>query len=158
MAETTYDRTKTPKRFTAAVSRGLRESAVLGIGVLALVVLIALVTYHREDAGFWSTGAGAEGVSNGIGHFGAYLSDILLGLFGRPAYLFPIMLGVACFVMFRQRDEEDGRTRFNTAVRIGGFFVMLFASCGLATLHWSPGDLRESAGGVVGKFVGNGLD
>jgi DNA segregation ATPase FtsK/SpoIIIE, S-DNA-T family len=157
MADTTYDRTKSPKRFTAAVSRGLRESAVLAIGVVALVVLIALVTYHREDAGFWSTGAGAEGVANGIGHFGAYLSDILLGLFGRPAYLFPIMLGVACFVMFRQRDEEDGRTRFNTAVRIGGFFVMLFASCGLATLHWSPGQLRETAGGVVGQFVGNGL-
>ena len=76
MAETTYDRTKTPKRFTAAVSRGLRESAVLAIGVIALVVFIALVTYHREDAGFWSTGEGSEAVSNGIGHFGAYLSSL----------------------------------------------------------------------------------
>ena len=51
------------------------------------------------------------------------------------------MLGVACFVMFRQRDDEEGRTRANTAVRIGGFTLMLFASCGLATLHWSAGDL-----------------
>jgi len=66
MAETTYDRTKAPKRFTAAVSRGLRESAVLAIGVIALVMLIALLTYHREDAGFSSTGGVEQQVSNGI--------------------------------------------------------------------------------------------
>ena len=57
MAETTYDRTKPQKRFTAAVSRGLRESAVLAIGAVALVMLFALLTYHREDAAFMSTGS-----------------------------------------------------------------------------------------------------
>ncbi len=157
MAETTYDRTKAPKRFTAAVSRGLRESAVIAIAVVALVMLIALVSYDSNDPGFSSTGNGTGDVANGIGPFGAWLSDVLFFLFGRPAFLFPLMLGVACFVMHRQRDHEDGRTRVNTAVRIGGFMLMLFASCGLATLHWSPGVLRESAGGVVGQFVGQGL-
>jgi DNA segregation ATPase FtsK/SpoIIIE, S-DNA-T family len=157
MAETTYDRTKAPKRFTAAVSRGLRESAVIAIGVIALVVLIALATYHRDDPAFSSTGAGDQPVANGIGPLGALLSDILFFLFGRPAYLFPVMLGVACFVMHRQRDNEEGRTRVNTAIRIGGFTLMLFASCGLASLHWSPGMLRETAGGVVGQFIGGGL-
>jgi DNA segregation ATPase FtsK/SpoIIIE, S-DNA-T family len=155
MAETTYDRTKSPKRFTAAVSRGLRESAVITIGAIALVMLIALLTYHREDPGFSSTGDGS--VANYIGPFGAWLSDILFFLFGRPAFLFPVMLGVACFVMHQQRDHEDGRTRANTAVRIGGFTLMLLASCGLATLHWGPGTLRETAGGVVGQFVGENL-
>jgi DNA segregation ATPase FtsK/SpoIIIE, S-DNA-T family len=157
MAETTYDRTKPQKRFTAAVSRGLRESAVLAIGAVALVILFALISYHREDAAFMSTGSGDHAVGNSIGPFGAWLSDILFFLFGRPAYLFPIMLGVACFVMFRHREDEEGRTRANTAVRIGGFTLMLFASCGLATLHWSAGFLRQTAGGVVGQFVGGGL-
>src|SRR3982750_3194954 len=156
MAETTYDRTKPQKRFTAAVSRGLRESAVLAIGAIALVMLIALVSYHRDDPAFSSTG-GDHAVGNLIGPFGAWLSDILFFLFGKPAYLFPIMLGVACFVLFRHREDEEGRTRANTAVRIGGFSLMLFASCGLATLHWSPGFLRETAGGVVGQFIGTGL-
>src|SRR5690349_4984190 len=157
MAETTYDRTKPQKRFTAAVSRGLRESAVILIGVIALVILVALATYHRDDAAFSSTGGSEHGVQNSIGPFGAWLSDVLFFLFGKPAYLFPLMLGVACFVMFRQREEEEGRTRINTAVRIGGFTLMLFARCGLAALHWSPGVLRESAGGVVGQFIGGGL-
>jgi S-DNA-T family DNA segregation ATPase FtsK/SpoIIIE len=157
MAEATYDRTKAPKRFTAAVSRGLRESAVIGIAVVAVVMLIALLTYDRNDSAFSSTGGAERAIGNYIGPFGAWLSDILFFLFGRPAYLFPVMLGVACFVMHGQRDNEEGRTRVNTAVRIGGFTVMLFASCGLASLHWSPGVLRETAGGVVGQFVGSGL-
>ena len=157
MAETTYDRTKTPKRFTAAVSRGLRESAVIAIGVIALVMLISLLTYHRDDPAFSSTGDGNDSIANGIGPFGAWLSDILFFLFGKPAFLFPVMLAVACFIMHRQRDNEEGRTRVNTAVRIGGFTLMLVASCGLATLHWNAGDLRVTAGGVVGQFVGQGL-
>ena len=157
MAETTYDRTKPQKRFTTAVSRGLRESAVLAIGVIALIILVALASYHREDPAFSSTGGGDLGVQNRIGPFGAVVSDILFFLFGRPAYLFPLMLGVACFFLFRQREDEEGRTRANSAVRIGGFTLMLFASCGLATLHWDAGILRETAGGVVGQFIGGGL-
>jgi len=152
MAETTYDRTKPGKRFTAAVSRGLRESAVLAIGVIALVMLVALASYNAGDPGFSSTGSAELGVQNRIGPFGAWLASLLFFLFGKPAYLFPIMLGVACFVMFRQPPEEEGRTRFNTAVRIGGFTLMLIASCGLATLHWSAGSLPATAGGVVGHL------
>jgi S-DNA-T family DNA segregation ATPase FtsK/SpoIIIE len=157
MAETTYDRTKPQKRFTAAVSRGLRESAVLAIGVIALVMLISLLSYHGSDPGFSSTGNADHPTENLIGPFGAWLASMLFFLFGRPAYLFPIMLGVACFVMFRQSDDEDGRTRYNTAVRIGGFTLMLIASCGLATLHWAAGDLPASAGGVVGH-IGKSLE
>ena len=84
MAETTYDRTKPQKRFTAAVSRGLRESAVLAIGVIALVMLFALASYHREDAAFTTNSGGDHAVGNLIGPFGAWLSDVLFFLFGRP--------------------------------------------------------------------------
>jgi S-DNA-T family DNA segregation ATPase FtsK/SpoIIIE len=157
MAEATYDRTKPAKRFTAAVSRGLRESAVLAIGVVALVLLVALASYDAGDPGFSSTGSIDHPVQNRIGPFGAWLASLLFFLFGKPAYLFPIMLGVACFVMFRQAPDEEGRTRYNTAVRIGGFTLMLIASCGLATLHWNPGALPATAGGVVGH-VGNALE
>ena len=158
MAETTYDRTKPAKRVTASVQRGLRESAVIAIGALALLMFVALASYHRDDSAFSSTGAGDREVANLVGPFGAMISDVLFFLFGRPAYLFPIMLGVACFVMFRQREVEDGRTRMNAVLRIGGFTLLLLASCSLATLHWDAGSLRESAGGVIGKFIGRGLE
>ena len=35
--------------------------------------------------------------------------------------------------------------------------MVLVASCGLTTLHWDPGSLRQTAGGVVGSLVGQGL-
>jgi S-DNA-T family DNA segregation ATPase FtsK/SpoIIIE len=154
MPEATYDRTKPGKRVTAAVSRGLRESAVIVVGVSALIMLVALLSYDSNDPGFSSTGAGDEAIHNFVGPMGAWVASLLFFLFGRPAYLFPLMMGVACFVMFRQAPQEEGRTRFNTAVRIAGFTLLLIASCGLATLHWNPGTLPATAGGVVGH-IGN---
>ena len=90
MAETTYDRTKPQKRFTAAVSRGLRESAVLAIGVIALVMLVrAGLLSPRQIRRSPRRAVAIMRSATCIGPFGAWLSDILFFLFGRPAYLFP---------------------------------------------------------------------
>src|SRR6185503_493160 len=69
---------------------------------------------------------------------------------------FPLMLGAWSWVLLRRNQGEAG-SRMNTAVRVAGFVLVLIASCGLTTLHWSPGALRQSAGGVVGSLVGHGL-
>ena len=47
--------TRRPSRFSAAVARALRESAVIATAAAALVVLIALATYSPRDAGFFFT-------------------------------------------------------------------------------------------------------
>ncbi len=83
---------------------------------------------------------------------------MLLFLFGRPAFLLPVMMLVAAWLIFRNRMAELApATRINAAVRVGGFLLLLAASSGLTSLHWSPGVLREGAGGVLGKFTGLGL-
>ncbi len=142
-------------RLTSAVARGLRESAVIGLGVLALVLLVALATYSPDDPGFSFTGTSTV-VHNRIGPIGAYLADMLFFLFGRPAFLFPVLLVAWSWAMLRRTQGEPG-SRVNTAVRVAGFVLVLITSCGLTTLHWSPGVLRQTAGGVVGSLVGNGL-
>ncbi len=149
-----------PIRFTAAVARGLRESAVIAIAVAAIVLLIALLTYSACDPGYSIAGACA-GASNGsvhnrIGPVGAWLADVLFFLLGRPAFLLPVMLGASAWVLHR-RAEPEPASRINSVVRGGGFVLLLAASCGLATLNWSQGPLRESAGGVIGKLIGLGL-
>jgi len=144
-------------RFTSAVARGLRESALIAIGVLALVLFVALATYSPEDPGFSFTGTSTV-VHNRIGPVGAWVADMLYFLFGRPAFLFPVMLGGACWLLFRRVKGEPGSgSRANTAVRVSGFLLVLFASCGLVTLHWDPGALRQTAGGIVGSLIGRGL-
>jgi DNA segregation ATPase FtsK/SpoIIIE, S-DNA-T family len=142
-------------RFSSAVSRGLRESAVIAIAIVALVLLLALATYSPDDPGFSFTGS-ASPVHNRIGVIGAWLADVLFFLFGRPAFLFPLMLGLAC-VGLQRRIRAESTSRANSAVRIAGFLLVLIASCALTTLHWQPGALRQSAGGVVGSAVGGGL-
>ena len=154
MAES-HAQARNPVRFTSAVARGLRESAVIGLVVLALVLLVALSTYSPDDPGFSFTG-NSPAVHNRIGPIGAWLADVLFFLFGRPAFLFPVMLAAWAWVLQRRGQAEVG-SRMNTAVRIAGFVLLLIASCGLTTLHWSPGALRQTAGGVVGSLVGRSL-
>jgi S-DNA-T family DNA segregation ATPase FtsK/SpoIIIE len=144
-------------KLTAAVARGLRESAAIAIAVVALVVFVALATYYANDPGFSSTGD-SGGVRNRIGPVGAYFADALFFLFGRPAFLFPVMLVVWCWALFRNRKgDKEHSSRANTAVKVAGFALVLVSSCGLATLHWDPGSLRETAGGVIGRQIGEGL-
>ena len=133
----------------------MRESAVIALGAVALVLFVALATYSAEDPGF-SVASGATTIHNRIGPIGAWIADILMFLFGRPAYLFPVMIAAASWALFRNRRAEH-TSRANTLVRVAGFGLMLAASCGLATLHWDPGALRESAGGVLGNLVGQNL-
>ena len=146
---------RTGARFSSAVSRGLRESAVIALAIVALVLLLALASYSPEDPGFSFTG-GLAPVHNRIGVIGAWLADVLFFLFGRPAFLFPLMLALAC-VALQRRLRAESPSRANTLVRFAGFLLVLISSCALTTLHWQPGSLRQSAGGVVGALIGNGL-
>jgi DNA segregation ATPase FtsK/SpoIIIE, S-DNA-T family len=147
---------KTAPRLTAAVTRGLREAGLLLLGTIALVLLVALVSYDASDPGFSFTGSG-DAVHNLIGRFGAWFADVLFFLFGWPAYLFPIMLGAWCVALLRRREPDEAGSRTNSMLRVGGFVVMLIASCALAWLHWSAGSLRQSAGGVVGTLFGEAM-
>ena len=143
-------------RYTSAVTRGLRESAIIALGIVALVLLIALLTYSPDDPGFSFTGNSAP-VHNRIGVIGAWLADVLFFLFGRPAFLFPLVLAAACWGLQRRLKAQAAVSRVNTLVRFAGFVLVLVASCGLTTLHWQPGALRQTAGGVAGSVVGEGL-
>ena len=147
---------RSASRFTSAVSRGLRESAIIAIAIVALVLFMALASYSPEDPGFSFTGTSGA-VHNRIGVIGAWVADVLFFLFGRPAFLFPLVLAAACWGLQRRLRTEGGASRANTLVRILGFVLVLLASCALTTLHWQPGVLRQSAGGVVGSLIGGGL-
>ncbi|MBV8909951.1 MAG: DNA translocase FtsK 4TM domain-containing protein, partial [Gammaproteobacteria bacterium] len=146
---------RSASRFTAAVSRGLRESAIIALAIVAVVLLLALTTYSPEDPGFSYIGTAAV-IHNRIGVIGAWLADVLFFLFGRPAFLFPLVLAAASWGLQRRLRAESS-SRANSLVRICGFVLVLVSSCALPTLHWQPGALRQTAGGVVGSMIGGGL-
>ncbi len=45
---------------SAVIVRSVRESALWVLGALALIMLLALVTYDKRDPGFSNTGDGSE--------------------------------------------------------------------------------------------------
>ena len=143
-------------RFSPAVLRGLREGAAIVLIVVALVLFTALLSYRATDPGFSYTGDSGT-VHNRIGPVGAWLADALFFLFGRPAFLFPPMFAIWCWWLFHSRDEVKAHSGMNAAIRAAGFLLVLLASCSLATLHWSAGTLRQTAGGVLGSAVGLSL-
>ena len=163
MAETQVQ-ARNGSRLTAAVSRALRESAVIALAIIALTLFVALASNSPDDPGFsnspehpgFSSAANAAPIHNRIGVAGAWASDLLFSLFGWPAFLLPAVLAISAWGLQR-RVQGASVSRVNTAVRTAGFVLLLGASCGLTTLHWEAGVLRETAGGVVGEMVGKGL-
>ena len=136
--------------------RTLRESALWVFAGLALILLVALGSYDPADPAF-SVAGDARPVTNRIGPAGAWFADLAFMLFGRPAYLFPALVFLLGWLVFRERGSAEPISRTALATRIGGFLLTLATSCGLATLHFAPGSMRETAGGIVGQLVGEGL-
>jgi DNA segregation ATPase FtsK/SpoIIIE, S-DNA-T family len=138
-----------------AMLRGLREAAFWILAALALLLLLALASFDPSDRSFSYTGEPGR-VGNLIGPLGAWVADVLFMLFGLPAYLFPVAIGFSAWVAFKQPDGGTA-SRSTLALRSVGLVLALLTSCGLATLHFAPGVLPSTAGGVLGSLVGDSL-
>ncbi|MEL7539070.1 MAG: DNA translocase FtsK 4TM domain-containing protein [Pseudomonadota bacterium] len=138
------------------MTRTLRESALWVFGTFALLMLVALVTYHQGDVGPSQAGPQTS-VNNRIGFVGAHFADFAYMLFGRPAFLFPVMALLAGWLIYRKRNVAAGLDGRDLALRGAGFVATLATSCGLATLHFSGTGLPETAGGIAGQLVGQTL-
>jgi S-DNA-T family DNA segregation ATPase FtsK/SpoIIIE len=146
-------------KVSAAVVRALREGTLLVFGAVAFVLLLALLSFHTQDRGPFDTGADGAAVANWIGPVGAWVANLFVNLFGRPAYLFPFMLAYCGWLIHKEKFMPDPRMRVNTALRAVGFILTLSTSCGLATLNWPPYGVQKgalTAGGLLGDFVGGG--
>jgi len=137
--------------------RGLRESALWLCAGIAVILFLALASYHATDPAF-SVSGDSQMVQNRMGPAGAWFADTAYLLFGRPAYLFPALVLLAGALVYRGRNVYGRASRAALLWRGGGFILTLAASCGLATLHFFTPDLRETAGGIVGQLVGMGME
>lgn len=140
----------------SSVAYSVREAALWVFAALAVIMLVALMTYDVRDPGFSHTGDGAA-VRNQIGAAGAWFADVTYSLFGIPAYLCPIMAMFAGWFIFSARHVAGPLDRMVMMTRLGGFVICLVSSCGLATLHFVVEALPQSAGGALGETLGLAL-
>jgi DNA segregation ATPase FtsK/SpoIIIE, S-DNA-T family len=137
------------------MQRLLREARALLVGFIALLLAAILASHAVTDPGFSTTGDGSP-IENLGGRSGAWLSDMLLMLFGMSAWWWVVLALAYVWHSFRHLDETPlaagSRQRW---VRLGGFSLMLASSAGIEWLrlwHW-PVELPGAFGGVLGTAV-----
>src|ERR1700733_7461098 len=134
-------------KLSGAVSRSLRESTFWILSALALILWLSLFSYHTHDPGFSDTGEPGP-VGNWIGPVGAWLSGLFLFMFGRPAYLFPVMLAYAGWLVHKDHALPEVRSRANSLLRAAGVVLTLLPSWRLATSARGRAGFPESRRGV----------
>jgi S-DNA-T family DNA segregation ATPase FtsK/SpoIIIE len=141
------------------LQRGLREGALFLSLFIAAYVLVSLVTYAPADPG-WSQSGHSGHIHNLGGLAGAWFADVVLALFGYLAYLIPLMLAYAGWLIFRQLPLHQEEWR-GLSLRGIGFVFTLGTSCGLASLydHHAASQLPQNvtAGGILGELVKGGM-
>lgn len=133
----------------------LREGALLAMIALCLYLSMALLSYDTSDPG-WTRSGGPGEVGNAGGSMGAWIADVLLLTLGYLAYLFPVIVAVKVWQMFRRRHLPFVWNGWLFSWRLIGFVLTLFAGTALAALHGSaPERFPEGAGagGVLGELL-----
>ncbi len=137
------------------MQRLLREARAFLVGAAALLLTAILLTHHVADPSFSTTGDGGT-VHNLGGRTGAWLSDLLLMLFGVSAWWW-VLLAIAYVAhTFRHLDETPLAGSRQRWLRLGGFVLMLLSSAGVEWLrgwHWAVA-LPDAHGGVLGAAMG----
>ncbi|HEX2389599.1 MAG TPA: DNA translocase FtsK 4TM domain-containing protein, partial [Casimicrobiaceae bacterium] len=136
----------------------LRESWWLLVVAGFLYLALTLVTYTRTDPGWSSTGRG-ESIANRGGVVGAWLSDLLLYLFGLSAWWWVIGGVVLVIVGYRRVVHPDRASDHPLMLGAIGFALVLVSSAALEAIRlWRlPASLPLAPGGALGDAIGHGL-
>jgi len=132
----------------------IREAKWLALVAAAGYLLLILLTHHNTDPG-WSRSATAAVVQNAGGRVGAWISDVLLSLFGWSAFWWAgLCIGVVVRGYRKLEDAKppEARPLWLTAA---GFAVLLFACASLEALRlrgFGTG-LPQGAGGILGTVI-----
>jgi S-DNA-T family DNA segregation ATPase FtsK/SpoIIIE len=133
----------------------LKEGALIAIGALCLYLWMALLTYDKDDPG-WTHTSNAQQVANAAGRAGAYASDILFMVLGYFAFIFPLLLAVKTWQIFRERHQPWQWSGWLFSWRLIGLVFLILSGAALAHLHFhSAASLAGSAGGALGESLGN---
>ncbi len=140
----------------------LRESRWLLLLAAALYVVLILYGYDRNDPA-WSHSASGAVAHNPGGVFGAWLSDMLLYIFGFSAWWWVPLLLQRVWLGYRGITAEERAPglfdRRALWVALCGFAILLLSSSALEYLriYNLKAALPQAPGGMLGAALGHGL-
>ncbi|MDF3037236.1 MAG: translocase FtsK, partial [Paucimonas sp.] len=142
--------------------RLLAEARWLIFGALALYLIISLASYTTNDPG-WSRSLEVPKISNWGGRFGAWISDLLLYVFGVSAWWWCVLLIRSVAGGYRRLSQkflyqqEPAKPHKHEGWICGaGFALMLAGSVSIEYLRMYSfkAQLPHLHGGVLGQFLG----
>jgi S-DNA-T family DNA segregation ATPase FtsK/SpoIIIE len=146
------------RELSPRMARLLRESWWLLVAACFLYLALTLFTYTKSDPGWSFSGTGAP-IANRGGVAGAWLSDLLLYLFGLSAWWW-VVGGVVLVVLgYRHVMHPERTSEHPIALAAIGFALVLLASASLEAIRlWRlPATLPQKPGGAVGEVIGDAL-
>jgi S-DNA-T family DNA segregation ATPase FtsK/SpoIIIE len=135
----------------------LKELKWLLLAVVWLFLVLTLISYYKQDPSFWYSGSANEPIHNFGGRFGAWLSAMLLALFGFSAWWWVVFLGLGLqrkLAAYRHDTEVLPLGR----IHVLGFVLLLLASSAFEYGHLVdlPAQL-PTVSSVLGSILGHAL-
>jgi S-DNA-T family DNA segregation ATPase FtsK/SpoIIIE len=139
-------------------SSRLREGAMAMLLAAGAYLLLALLTYSSNDPGWTFTGERGR-IENLGGAAGAWFADVAFNLFGAFAILFPFIVAISGWVVFKEGKKDNKVHLGAVALRWGGFLVTLFSGSALLAMNLPAHQFHLPAGpgGIFGDVLGSHL-
>jgi S-DNA-T family DNA segregation ATPase FtsK/SpoIIIE len=142
--------TSLPPRLTSL----LREAWWLLMAVVAAYLVLILASHSAQDPS-WSHSSSDPTVRNYGGTIGAWLSDMMIFLFGLSAWWLVVFCLVAIIWGYRRMDQQSFKPNAITVAAVCGFWILLICSASLESIVMqSPLSGSQPPGGIFGHFIG----
>lgn len=133
----------------------IKEAWWLGLVLVGLFITVILFTYHREDPSWSHVAADGAIIHNAGGSVGAWLSDMLLYLFGFSAWWWAVLAFYAMWFVYLKLEVVNQSEKPFLLFNFIGFALLLVASCAIEAGHLIslPAQLPLAPGGMLGTAV-----
>ena len=129
----------------------LLETGLLFFTVFAMFLMLALFSFDQADPGWAQTGYQTP-VRNLGGTVGAYLSDLLLNLFGYIAYTLPFVIAIVGWLLFQKFYKLMQLDYLTIGLKLIGFILFYLGITSLDSMNFD--DIYYfSAGGILGNVL-----
>ncbi len=131
----------------------LLEAGLLVSCLFAMFIMLALFSFDPADPGWSQTGYQTP-IRNLGGAVGAYLSDLLLNLFGLIAYSLPFVTAVIGWLLFQKYHRLIQLDYLTLGLKIIGFILFYIGITSIASMNFDD-VFYFSAGGILGDVLSN---
>lgn len=137
----------------------IKEAWWLGLVSAGLYITVILFTYSPNDSSWSHMAPDGAAIQNAGGSVGAWLSDLLLYVFGFSAWWWAVLAFYAMWFVYLKLEAVDQSDKPFLLFNFIGFAMLLVASSALEAGHLIdlPASLPLAPGGMLGAAVDSGL-